>query len=95
MQKEVHKIVGPARPLVVVAQRNAAALCRLRQRGGYQRGPCRSGDGDPHRRSSKRDVVALDIAGGQITSISAIVNPDKLRHLGPVADLRALLRKRS
>jgi RNA polymerase sigma-70 factor, ECF subfamily len=37
-------------------------------------------------------VVALDIAGGQITSISGIVNPDKLTHLGPVADYRSLLR---
>ncbi len=36
-------------------------------------------------------VVALDIAGGQITSISSIVNPDKLAHLGPVADLKSLL----
>jgi RNA polymerase sigma-70 factor (TIGR02957 family) len=32
-------------------------------------------------------VVALEIAGGQITSINAIVNPDKLTHLGPVGDL--------
>ena len=37
-------------------------------------------------------VLALDIAGGQITSISAIVNPDKLTHLGPVADFKSLLR---
>jgi RNA polymerase sigma-70 factor (TIGR02957 family) len=37
-------------------------------------------------------VWALDIAGGQITNISGIVNPDKLTHLGPVADLRSLLR---
>jgi RNA polymerase sigma-70 factor (ECF subfamily) len=37
-------------------------------------------------------VVALDIADGQITSISSIVNPDKLTHLGPVADVRSLLR---
>jgi RNA polymerase sigma-70 factor (TIGR02957 family) len=37
-------------------------------------------------------VVALDIAGGQIRGISAIVNPDKLRHLGPVADIASLLR---
>jgi hypothetical protein len=37
-------------------------------------------------------VVALEIAGGQITSISAVVNPDKLTHLGPLADLRSLLR---
>jgi RNA polymerase sigma-70 factor (TIGR02957 family) len=37
-------------------------------------------------------VVALDIAGGQITSISAIVNPDKLTHLGPLGDFTSLLR---
>jgi RNA polymerase sigma-70 factor (ECF subfamily) len=37
-------------------------------------------------------VLALDIAGGQITSISSIVNPDKLTHLGPVADFGSLLR---
>ena len=35
-------------------------------------------------------VWALDIAGGQITSISAIVNLDKLTHLGPVGDARSL-----
>ena len=37
-------------------------------------------------------VVALEIAGGQITSISAVVNPDKLVRLGPVADFTSLLR---
>jgi RNA polymerase sigma-70 factor (ECF subfamily) len=37
-------------------------------------------------------VMALDIVGGQITRISAIVNPDKLMHLGPVGDFRSLLR---
>lgn len=36
-------------------------------------------------------VMALDIVGGQITSIRGIVNPDKLAHLGPVADLNSLL----
>jgi RNA polymerase sigma-70 factor (TIGR02957 family) len=40
-------------------------------------------------------VMILDVAEGQIQGVSAIVNPDKLRHLGPVADLRALLRERS
>jgi RNA polymerase sigma-70 factor (TIGR02957 family) len=38
-------------------------------------------------------VVALEIASGQITSIKSIVNPDKLAHLGPTADLNSLLRK--
>jgi RNA polymerase sigma-70 factor (TIGR02957 family) len=37
-------------------------------------------------------VLALDIAGGQITNINAILNPDKLAHLGPVGDLKSLLR---
>jgi RNA polymerase sigma-70 factor (TIGR02957 family) len=36
-------------------------------------------------------VLALDIAAGQITSISGIVNPDKLQHLGPVTDHKSLL----
>jgi RNA polymerase sigma-70 factor (TIGR02957 family) len=36
-------------------------------------------------------VVALEIADGQITSISAILNPDKLARLGPVGDLTSLL----
>ena len=37
-------------------------------------------------------VMALDIAGGQITNISAIVNPDKLARLGPVGDFTSVLR---
>jgi RNA polymerase sigma-70 factor (TIGR02957 family) len=40
-------------------------------------------------------VMSLDIAEGQIQGVSSIVNPDKLQHLGPLADLGALLRKRS
>jgi RNA polymerase sigma-70 factor (TIGR02957 family) len=39
-------------------------------------------------------VIILDIADGQIQTVSSIVNPDKLRHLGPVSDLRALQRER-
>jgi RNA polymerase sigma-70 factor (TIGR02957 family) len=37
-------------------------------------------------------VLALEISGDEITSISSIVNPDKLTHLGPVGDFRSLLR---
>jgi RNA polymerase sigma-70 factor (ECF subfamily) len=37
-------------------------------------------------------VWALEIAGGEIVALNSIVNPDKLAHLGPVADTRALLR---
>src|SRR5918998_403532 len=37
-------------------------------------------------------AMVLDIAEGQVQGVRSIVNPDKLRHLGPVADLSALLR---
>jgi RNA polymerase sigma-70 factor (ECF subfamily) len=40
-------------------------------------------------------VMALDIAEGQIQGIRSIVNPDKLGHLGEVADVAALLRRPS
>jgi RNA polymerase sigma-70 factor, ECF subfamily len=36
-------------------------------------------------------VLALDIADGRVQTLYSIVNPDKLRHLGPVGDLSALL----
>jgi len=38
-------------------------------------------------------VFALDIAGGAVRAVRSVINPDKLRHLGPVADVRALLRR--
>jgi len=37
-------------------------------------------------------VVVLQIGGGQIQTISSIVNPDKLAHLGPLGDMASLLR---
>jgi RNA polymerase sigma-70 factor (ECF subfamily) len=36
-------------------------------------------------------VMALEIAAGQITRIDSIVNPDKLKHLGPVGDFESLV----
>jgi RNA polymerase sigma-70 factor (TIGR02957 family) len=36
-------------------------------------------------------VWALEVSDGQITGVSSIINPEKLGHLGPVADVRALL----
>lgn len=38
------------------------------------------------------NVVALDIAADSVNAIRSIVNPDKLAHAGPVADLKAILR---
>jgi RNA polymerase sigma-70 factor (ECF subfamily) len=40
-------------------------------------------------------VMALDVADGLVTAVRSIVNPDKLRHLGPVADVWALLAARN
>jgi RNA polymerase sigma-70 factor (ECF subfamily) len=37
-------------------------------------------------------VMALDIGHGYVERISSVINPDKLRHIGPVADLDALRR---
>jgi RNA polymerase sigma-70 factor (TIGR02957 family) len=39
-------------------------------------------------------VWSLDIADGQIQAIRSIVNPDKLRHLGPVSELHTPLSPR-
>ena len=36
-------------------------------------------------------VLSLEIADGQVQAIQNVLNPDKLRHLGAVADLRTLL----
>jgi RNA polymerase sigma-70 factor (ECF subfamily) len=36
-------------------------------------------------------VMALEIAEGSVHAIRSVVNPDKLRHLGPVANLGVLL----
>jgi RNA polymerase sigma-70 factor, ECF subfamily len=47
---------------------------------------CRAPDG------KVLSVVTLDIAEGQVQAIHALVNPDKLAHVGPVADIWALSR---
>jgi RNA polymerase sigma-70 factor (ECF subfamily) len=38
-------------------------------------------------------VMSLDIADGVVQTIRGVVNPEKLAHLGPVADVRELLRR--
>lgn len=39
------------------------------------------------------NVISLDIADGTVQTVRSVINPDKLRHLGPLADVRALLRR--
>lgn len=39
------------------------------------------------------NVFALDVADGMVRTIRSVINPDKLRRIGPVADVRALARE--
>lgn len=53
-------------------------------------------NGEPGGRALTRDgklisVFALEIADGQVHAMRSIVNPEKLAHLGPLANLNALL----
>jgi len=38
-------------------------------------------------------VFVLDIADGQVQTVRSVINPDKLRHLGPLADVPGLRRQ--
>lgn len=40
------------------------------------------------------NVFVLDVADGRVQTVRSVINPDKLRHLGPVADVRALAASR-
>ncbi len=39
------------------------------------------------------NVFSLDIADGVVQTIRSVINPDRLRHLGALADVRALFRQ--
>ena len=39
------------------------------------------------------NVFVLDVAEGAVQTVRSVINPDKLQHLGPVADVRALMRE--
>jgi RNA polymerase sigma-70 factor (ECF subfamily) len=40
-------------------------------------------------------VFSIDIADGRVQAVRSVINPDKLRHLGPVADVWAMVRERA
>ena len=40
-------------------------------------------------------TMTLDVLDGQIQTIRSVVNPDKLKHLGPVADAWAVAHEAS
>jgi len=39
------------------------------------------------------NIFSLDVADGAVQTIRSVANPEKLGHLGPLADVRALLRE--
>jgi RNA polymerase sigma-70 factor (ECF subfamily) len=38
-------------------------------------------------------VFSIEIVDGQVQRLRSVINPDKLHHLGPVADIQAALRQ--
>jgi RNA polymerase sigma-70 factor, ECF subfamily len=88
---------GPARPLHG-AERVARFLLGLARRGsaaGLRLRPAEI-NGHPGLLAHGPDgrllsVLALDIADGRVQTVRSIINPDKLRHLGSVGDLSAIL----
>jgi RNA polymerase sigma-70 factor (ECF subfamily) len=81
-----------------VAQLLAGVGARLGELGG--RVELREINGQPGAMVFDRDhllvnVFSLDISDGFVQSVRSVINPDKLRHLGPLADVRALLGQRN
>jgi RNA polymerase sigma-70 factor (ECF subfamily) len=86
-----HPIVGPHR----VSRLMAGVFAQVREYGVTWRPTELNGQPgivflDPEGRIGS--VMSLDVAGGVIQTIRGIINPDKLAHLGPVADVRGILR---
>ncbi|HKH41049.1 MAG TPA: RNA polymerase sigma-70 factor [Solirubrobacterales bacterium] len=94
--------IAPAIRRPVYGRAKAAQMFRnwgrLTERiGGLQLRPVRV-NGQPGAEFMDPDgklinVMALDIADGQIQTIRSIVNPEKLGHLGPLADTEELFRR--
>jgi RNA polymerase sigma-70 factor (ECF subfamily) len=84
-------IVGPQRVARLFAGlgrqlRLSTITVELRDVNGQPGAVLRTRDGE------LINVFALDIIAGVVQTVRSVINPDKLRHLGSVADTRALLR---
>lgn len=85
----IKPIVGPdrvARLFVGMSQdlRDYRITIEPRQVNGQPGALLRTADGE------LINVFALDIVDGLVQTVRSVINPDKLRHLGPVADVYAL-----
>src|SRR5262249_46805752 len=91
--------VRPSWPNAIIGRVNIGRLFaslgdQLRQIGGTIR--LTGVNGQPGARFLAADRapvsgLALEITDGQVTHARSVINRDKLRHLGPLADLPALL----
>ncbi len=97
----VGEAVATARPETVVNQMTAlseahAGKPNLRRADRFF-GPThrrRSEGNDPWRPGRRvAGTLSLDVLEGRIQTIRSVVNPDKLGHVGPVADAWALVRE--
>ena len=66
---------------------------RHRPQGGATRGERATGRPARDRDDKIVNTWALDVLDGQIQTIRTVLNPDKLEHLGPVADPWAVFRR--
>jgi RNA polymerase sigma-70 factor (TIGR02957 family) len=93
------RVPALARPLhgrARVARTLLAWVRAVTRTGGFSLRPAEV-NGQPGALVLDRDgrllsVLALDIADDRIQAVNSVVNPDKLRHLGPLADTSAALR---
>ncbi len=89
LARSLHGSGRVARTLLAWTRQGArhGARLRLAEVNGQPGALFVAGDG------SLISVMALEIAGDRVRGVDSIVNPDKLGHLGPVADLRRMLRQ--
>jgi DNA-directed RNA polymerase specialized sigma24 family protein len=89
--------LSPVVTRLCIDQLRSARARRERYVGEWLPGPLvASADADPAGRVEVADSLSLAFlfADGQVQAVRSVVNPDKLRHLGPLADLGALLHDR-
>jgi RNA polymerase sigma-70 factor (TIGR02957 family) len=90
LARSLHGRSPVARALIEYSQRRAALIPHVEIRPAEINGAPGALYLDARQRLIV--VVALEVADGEITSIKSIVNPEKLAHLGPTADVVSLLR---
>jgi RNA polymerase sigma-70 factor (TIGR02957 family) len=82
-------VFGPLR-----VARLLAGIVRQAQRYGLRLEPAVVNDGPGARMLDPDDrllnVLALDVRDGQVVAVRSVINPDKLRHLGPLVPLTEL-----